>query len=178
MGDSDARIRPLPLVKVKEVIGGDGLEISEFEFLARGSIQPIQIIAIEKAQLYEIENGLFGPSVGPSHNGIIVDHLIKLIDAPHVTDVIFYEFGLLHRYFFVGESASSFLPLSVDELLCAGVKPCAIKDTNRMSYQQRTKVFHFLKNNSSPRHKLFERAMFCNAMGAPRDNLSVPLTCI
>ena len=47
-----------------------------------GPILPIQIIAIEKAQLYEVEKGLLGPSVGPSRNGIIIDHLIELIHTP------------------------------------------------------------------------------------------------
>ena len=82
MGDSGAGIRPLPLVKVEQVICDDLLEVPKFEFLTGGPIQTIQIIAIEEAQLYQIEDGLLGPSVLPPCNGVIVDHLIKLIDVP------------------------------------------------------------------------------------------------
>ena len=82
MGDSGAGIRPLPLVEVQEVISDNLLKISEFEFLAWGPMLTIQIVGIEKTQLYQMEDGLFGPSVSSSCSGIIIDHLIKLVDTP------------------------------------------------------------------------------------------------
>ena len=84
MGDSVAGIWPLPLIKVEQVICDHLLEVPQFQFLSGGPIQTIEVIAIEEAQLEQIGDGLLGPSIRPPCSGIIVDHLIKLIDAPPV----------------------------------------------------------------------------------------------
>ena len=57
----------------------------------------------------------------------IIDHLIKLVDAPHVPViyVLSYEFGPLHPDFLVGVPVSSLPTPSVNERLSARVKPRA-----------------------------------------------------
>ena len=133
MRDSIVGIWPLPFIKVEQVICDHLLEVPQFQFLSRGAhTHDIEFIAIEEAQLEQIEDGLLGPPIRPPCNGIIIDHLIKLINAPHEVHVFSDEFRLLHRHFFVDESPSSFHPSSVGEIFRAGVEPCA--DTRHQSY--------------------------------------------
>ena len=132
MSDSVAGIWPLPLIKVEQVICDHLLEVPQFQFLSGGPIHTIEVIAIEEAQLEQIEDGLLGPPIRPPCNGILIDHLIKLINVPHVVHVFSDEFRPLHRHFFVDESPSSFHPSSVGEIFQAGVEPCA--DTRHQSY--------------------------------------------
>ena len=125
MRDTVTGIWPLPHMKVEQVICNHLLEVLQFQFLSGGPIQTIEVIAIDEAQLEQIEDGLLGPSICPPCNGIIIDHLIKLIDAPHIVHVLSDEFRPLHRHFFIDESPSSFHPSSVGEIFHAGVEPCA-----------------------------------------------------
>ena len=132
MRDSVAGIWPLPFIKVEQVIGDHLLEVQQFQFLSGWPIHTIEVIGIEKAQLEQIEDGLLGPPICPPRNGIIIDHLIKLINPTHVVHVFSDEFRPLHHHLFVDESPSSFHPSSVGEIFRAGVECRA--DNRHQSY--------------------------------------------
>ena len=154
------------------------LEVPEFQFLAGRPIDAVQVIAIEEAQLDQIEDGFLGPFICAPCNGIIIDHLIKQVNASHEVDVISDEFRPLHCHLLIHEFPCSFHPSSVGEILCACIR-CR-SDTRHQSYvlPNKDQGVALPAECHLPTGKLFDFSIFFKDLGAPLGSRSVPITCV
>ena len=120
--DSFAGVWPHTSIKIRQMVRNYLLKISQFQFLARGSVVHIECVGIEQSQLHQIKHCFLRPPICSSGESIVIDHLIKKIYSTHVIDVFADDSGPLQSYFFVYKSSLPLDPPPVQEFLGLGVE--------------------------------------------------------
>ena len=90
MRDSCARIWPHLRLEVSEGFDCHLLILKESQLLLVLGVLGIEDVRIVEGDLQEVEHNLLGPFEGPPGEGVVLQHLIKVIYSSHVFSVVPY----------------------------------------------------------------------------------------